>query len=160
MKTYTENDAAAAKEDIRTNKGEKRFNMTYIGLGVTYSNWDQQVRNLPPTKLAEYQAWVAQDAETPIKHRLMNYLVDKLMEKRVGQVMVAQENHEDGSIHFHAYVNFIIQDGKYIRQDYLDLFGIHPNIEQLENKHAWVAYINKQDKDLVQFFEVLDLTDY
>lgn len=140
--------------------GAKVFDCTYSGLGLTYSNWDQQVRNMTPSNAIEYNKWLIDHPAESMKERILKLLAWKLVDFRVGQIMVAEEHHKDDAVHFHCYVNFIVQDGKFIRSDDLDIFGIHPNIEQLRKKDAWINYIKKEDKDLVEYQEVIDLTSF
>lgn len=61
---------------------------------------------------------------------------------------VAQETHQDGNLHFHCALSF--KTRKNIkRANYFDFSDNHPNIQVLRSLSAWIAYINKEDNDVL-----------
>lgn len=63
------------------------------------------------------------------------------------KIRIAEEKHQDGSFHYHCYVQYVglvVEVGPC----HFDIDGIHPNIQQLRNPHAWNQYIQKDDDPL------------
>lgn len=152
MRTYTTNDVAKEQEDL----GDILFATKHIGL--TYSNVDQQVKNLTPTQHAEYMEW-KNDNERPLELMILNKLVAKFMDKgvRLNHGIVAREEHKDGNVHFHAYFSCVEDQLVHVRD--FDICGIHPSVENVRNPFAWKSYIKKCGK-FVEYEVILDLTDY
>lgn len=72
------------------------------------------------------------------------------------QVIVAEEKHEDGSLHLHCYVTYEKQK-RISRADYFDIGNpedpdqvFHPNIQSVKNALKCVEYITKFDKEPAQ----------
>lgn len=71
------------------------------------------------------------------KEDLLAFLIEKGCHKAV----VAEEKHQDGGTHLHAYAGWEKQ--KRFSQKTLDWRGHHPNIQSCKNIHAVIKYIKK-----------------
>lgn len=64
----------------------------------------------------------------------------------VDKLLVGQEEHEDGGIHFHVYIRFSKKPD--IRSsDFFDVAEQHPNIQGCRSVKDWVKYCTKEDKE-------------
>ena len=63
----------------------------------------------------------------------------------VKHAVVAQEVHEDGHTHLHAYVHF--EKAKSRKTDFFDIEGHHGNIQACRCVKSWIQYITKEDKN-------------
>lgn len=63
-------------------------------------------------------------------------------------VLVAQERHSDGGVHFHVYCEFD-RPFRTVDQRALDINGKHPNIQNPRNKKHVLAYV-KKDGDFIE----------
>lgn len=68
-------------------------------------------------------------------------LRDFLITLGADKLVVARENHEDGTPHLHAYAHWEKQ--KRFSEKTLDLLGHHPNIQSCKNIHAVLKYVKK-----------------
>jgi len=60
----------------------------------------------------------------------------------VSDLIVAEEKHQDGSTHYHAYVGYAKKtDIKNSR--YFDFNGCHPNVQLCKKVQAWKTYVRK-----------------
>lgn len=76
-------------------------------------------------------------------------LADHLMGLReTVRLVVAQEKHEDGSPHLHAYVNFR-EKLRTTDSRFFDYQGHHPNVQPAQSPAAVVKYVQK-DGDFIQ----------
>jgi len=72
---------------------------------------------------------------------------------RVDKVLVAQERHEDGNHHLHAYVHFNNQPN--IRNSrFFDHASYHPNIQPVRRVLDWLKYCTKEDTEYLSNFTV------
>lgn len=73
----------------------------------------------------------------------------------VDRLLVAEEKHEDGGQHIHAYLAF--KSRPCIRnQHYFDIRGFHPNIQTVRRVRDVINYITKEDGDPLSNFEWKD----
>lgn len=66
--------------------------------------------------------------------------------------MVAQEQHEDGSPHIHAYVRFA-KEKDVRKQEYFDIDGFHGNYQTAKSSIAVTRYC-KKDGNFIQFGDI------
>lgn len=87
------------------------------------------------------------------KQELYNFLLNLSSgDTKVDQVVVAQENHQDGGQHYHAYVHFTGQPC--IRNvQFFDFHELHPNIQPCRQVRQWLKYISKADEEPLANFE-------
>jgi len=72
------------------------------------------------------------------------------------EVMVSEEHHQDGSLHYHALVQWAMQKKK-VGPRYFDYQGVHPNIQVVRNYNAVRTYIQKEDKSAYHWVNFIDL---
>lgn len=73
-----------------------------------------------------------------------------LLSKGAEVVVVAQEHHQDGGIHYHAWVEF--SDKKHITEKFFIFKGYHPDIGKMRDvkrssRAAAIKYLTKEDKE-------------
>lgn len=79
---------------------------------------------------------------------------------KIKKILIAEETHEDGDKHMHAYIEFIKKVD--IRHwDVFDINGHHCNIQVARKPIACVKYLEKEDKELFTYgsfeeFETID----
>lgn len=87
------------------------------------------------------------------KEELAHFLFDK---QQVKAVKVAQEQHEDGGIHFHAYVVFQKRT-QFNPATFFDFNGEHPNIKSVKQRVGYarpvVEYLDKEDENPISLPE-------
>lgn len=88
-----------------------------------------------------------------IKVELGDHLRD--LEPGPIEVMVAEEHHEDGSLHYHAFVEWAPNERK-VDQHFFDFKGVHPNIQVVKKKFAVANYIQKEDREPYHFVWIID----
>lgn len=80
---------------------------------------------------------------------MKDYFFDKLqaLDPQPAKMRIAEEKHQDGAFHYHMYLQWV---GRVVEVDhkFFDIDGLHPNIQQLRNPHAWNQYIQKDDDPL------------
>lgn len=70
----------------------------------------------------------------------------------VTKVLVAEEEHQDGGRHYHAYIEFVRKP--HIRdQRYFDLHEQHPNISSCRCPRKWIEYCSKEDPEPLSNFD-------
>lgn len=81
--------------------------------------------------------------------------------KGVTQLVVAQEHHEDGNLHLHAYVSMadryiargkhqsLILTGTDLNSD--QILNYYPNVQAVKNKLNWLKYLVKEDKSPYEY---------
>lgn len=100
------------------------FRINAKNFSLTYSNVEQQ----------SGVAWLPWDKESLLRH------LESLGDGVIG--MVSREQHQDGSTHFHAWVQFPRK--RDIRaSNFFDWQGCHPNVQATNNLRAWKTYICK-----------------
>lgn len=62
----------------------------------------------------------------------------------VKHIVVAQEKHEDGNTHLHAYIHFETQKAR--PTEFFDLEGHHGNVQKCSEVKGWIQYLTKEDK--------------
>jgi len=62
----------------------------------------------------------------------------------VKHIVVAQEKHEDGNEHLHAYIHFETQKAR--PTEFFDLEGHHGNVQKCSEVKGWIQYLTKEDK--------------
>lgn len=87
------------------------------------------------------------------KEALGDYLRD--MEPGPIEVMVAEEHHQDGSLHYHAFVEWAPNQGT-VGHNHFDFMGVHPNIQVVRRKFAVSNYIQKEDTHPYHFVWIID----
>lgn len=84
------------------------------------------------------------------KTRLFDFL--RLI-RNVDRVLVAQENHSNGGIHYHCYVAFSSSCRVNIRDPrFFDLDEEHPNFQGCRNIKDWIKYCTKEDPEPLSTF--------
>lgn len=79
----------------------------------------------------------------------IHQVMDFLLSKKANVLVVAQEHHQDGNPHIHAYAEFKTKvDTKTER--YFDFKGFHPNIAKPISKFYVIRYITKK-KDFEEY---------
>lgn len=77
------------------------------------------------------------------KESLFNFLLGI---ENVAKVLVAQELHADGGVHFHCYVGFRSHPRSHITcERFFDWQGNHPNFQGVRNVKDWLKYCTKED---------------
>lgn len=72
--------------------------------------------------------------------------------KIIEKYIVAEEEHEDGRLHYHMYLEFNTRlDTTDAR--YFDIDGMHPNIGDKPGKKQWLEYITKDGNFITNFYE-------
>jgi hypothetical protein len=69
---------------------------------------------------------------------------------RVLQAVIAQETHKDLGLHIHAYVKYQKRIDV-TNPRHFDIKQFHPKIEAVRSVHAVQKYVQKEDKDVLQF---------
>lgn len=114
------------------------------GVGLTYSNIQQQLQGNPifqrRVQLQDDEDWAF---VPPTRHQLALQLL-QLPDNDPQHIIVAQEHHQDGALHFHVYIQWLVPHAN-VGTDYFDIWGMHPNIVQVINQDNWVRYIQKED---------------
>lgn len=62
---------------------------------------------------------------------------------KIHEYVVAQERHEDGNFHLHAYIHVGLALHRKVASNFLDLSGHHPNIEAVRSMNKVIAYCAK-----------------
>lgn len=114
---------------------EGQFKRNIKGIGLTYSNIEQQIQRR--TETGDQLTWV------PTKSWLCQQILN-LPGNDPHHIIVAEEKHKDGSTHFHCYVQWLAPHSN-VDHRYFDIEGMHPNIQQIQDQGLWVGYIQKQD---------------
>ena len=88
-------------------------------------------------------------------------LLDFLLAKGASVVVVAKEHHQDGEIHYHAWVEF--EGKKHITEKFFEYQGKHPSIGKMRNgkkssRQNVLTYLTKEDKEPEVFG--IDLEEY
>lgn len=72
--------------------------------------------------------------------------------KIIEKYIVAEEEHEDGRLHYHMYLEFNTRlDTTDAR--YFDIDGMHPNIGDKPGKKQWLDYITKDGNFITNFYQ-------
>lgn len=117
------------------------------GLLLTYSNINQQLsRQVPGGGTMHFES---------IKEHLGIFLKDS--NPTPCEVMVAEEHHRDGSLHYHCWINYPPSDRR-VDSRHWDFEGIHPNIQVVRKEYALKKYIQKEDRDPWRWVLFIDLT--
>lgn len=117
------------------------------GLLLTYANVNQQLRRTLPDGAVE--------VIPSIKERIATFLIQH--NPTPSEVMVAEEHHQDGSPHYHCWINYPPSDRR-VDSRHWDFEGVHPNIQVVRKEFAVKNYITKEDKDPFRWVQFIDLT--
>lgn len=124
-------------------RNDKPFKRNTRGIGLTYSNVEQQLKN----NNNFYRRVEAEEGRLafilPTKQQMAHALLN-LPENDPQHIIVCQETHQDGACHFHIYIQWLVPHAN-VDTKYFDIFGMHPNIIQMKHQEDWIAYIQKQD---------------
>jgi len=124
-------------------RNQGQFKRNTRGIGLTYSNVEQQLKNnnafYRRVEQNESQLAFVLPTKQQIAHALLN-----LKDNDPQHIIVCQETHQDGACHFHVYIQWLAPHSN-VDERYFDIYGMHPNIIQVRNQEDWVAYIQKQD---------------
>lgn len=134
------------------------FKRNTKGIGLTYSNIEQQFKNHLNGELTCSRGEDCTCGEfVPDKAWLAQELL-QLPGNDPHHIIVAEEKHQDGARHFHVYIQWLAPAAD-VRADYFDIRGMHPNIQQIKNQSDWVNYIQKEDVQPFVWVPILFLDD-
>lgn len=127
------------------------------GVGLTYSNLEQQLKDNPIFQ----RRVLANDPRTtfvlPTREQLCLELL-RLHGNDPHHIVVAQEHHQDGTLHFHVYIQWLTPHSN-VDTSYFDVWGMHPNIQQIRHQDDWVKYIQKEDASPFIWVPIIFITD-
>jgi len=138
-----------------------KVKLTKKGLFLTYSNVDQQVRNLTPEERNE---WITLTEVNPypaqnVQNKIMQVLCERFIGFDLNSIVVARELHADTvSVHFHVYMTFNCSIDAFMGPEDFVICGVRASIEKVRNPFAANTYCRK-DNDFVEYVQVIDLTN-
>lgn len=81
----------------------------------------------------------------------------------IEKLLVAQEHHQDGNLHLHAYAKYK-NELRIKKPDFLDIIDAnaplgkyHPNMQGAKSAYKVITYVSKHDKE--PYVEGMDLKD-
>lgn len=119
------------------------FKRNIKGLGLTYSNVNQQLKNHPAFTRRVVISEEDEASVLPTREQICQALLN-LPGNNPQHVVVAQELHQDGNIHFHCYLQWL-EPHSNVDANYFNLWGMHPNVQQIKQQEDWLNYIQKED---------------
>jgi len=128
------------------------FKLNSKGIGLTYSNVAQQLERREE----------GEDGPVSYYDSMKRFFLLKLraLDPEPIRVIVSEENHQDGSKHYHCFCQWLGESR--VDHTFFDFCGMHPNIQQLtKHRQAWINYIKKEDFTPEEWVKVIDLdSDY
>lgn len=76
---------------------------------------------------------------------------------KIHEYVVAQERHEDGNFHIHAYIHVGIALHRKVASNFLDLGPYHPNIEAVRSMNKVIAYCAKDGNYITNVQRKVDI---
>lgn len=135
------------------------FKRNIRGIGLTYSNVNQQLKDHPRfTNINVVNGRVTETPRLPDHEEILRAIQD-LPDNNPQFILVAQEYHLTGELHYHCYIQWL-EPHDDVTQEYFDLWGMHPNIQQIRDQQDWINYCKKDDMAPLEWVKHLfDSTD-
>jgi len=87
----------------------------------------------------------------PQAHTLSKEVIERFFKEHLAtEYIIAKEQHQDGSPHYHAYARFPSKKNT-TNQHFFDLNGCHPNIQSPRQRKSVIAYISKSDPEPIRY---------
>lgn len=74
-------------------------------------------------------------------------LKERLVDKGIKELVIAQEKHKEEGLHLHVYVRLESHYRARGEHKTLKLGDHYPNVQATVNKKAWLIYVTKEDKE-------------
>ena len=98
----------------------------------------------------------SQASELPTRELVYESLELICKGKNLSGLAVAQEKHQDGSFHYHCFLDFSKPFNTFNPRIF-DIYEVHPKIESVRNREKALGYILKEDRRVLMSQHIMNL---